>query len=34
VRTPRELVVAYDFDGDTTVPVVARLAGEIPWRAT
>lgn len=30
VRTPHELVVVYDFDGDTTVPVVARLAGEIP----
>jgi dolichol-phosphate mannosyltransferase len=30
VRTPHELVVVYDFDGDTTVPVIARLAGEIP----
>ena len=30
VRTPHELVVVYDFDGDTTVPVVARLADEIP----
>src|SRR4249919_4239487 len=30
VRTPHELVVVYDFDGDTTVPVLARLAGEIP----
>jgi len=30
IRTPHELVVVYDFDGDTTVPVVARLAGEIP----
>ncbi len=30
VQTPRELVVVYDFDGDTTVPVVARLAAEIP----
>ena len=30
VMTPHELVVVYDFDGDTTVPVVARLAGEIP----
>ena len=30
VTTPHELVVVYDFDGDTTVPVVARLAGEIP----
>ena len=30
VTTPHELVVVYDFDGDTTVPVVTRLAGEIP----
>ena len=30
VRTPHELVVVYDFDGDSTVPVVARLAEEIP----
>jgi dolichol-phosphate mannosyltransferase len=30
IRTPHELVVVYDFDGDTTVPVVARLASEIP----
>lgn len=32
VRTPHELVVVYDFDGDSTVPVVARLvaAGEVP----
>ena len=30
VTTPHELVVVYDFDGDTTVPVVARLAAEIP----
>ena len=30
VTTAHELVVVYDFDGDTTVPVVARLAGEIP----
>jgi glycosyltransferase involved in cell wall biosynthesis len=29
VRTPLELVVVYDFDGDTTVPVVSRLAPEI-----
>jgi dolichol-phosphate mannosyltransferase len=29
VRTPHELVVVYDFDGDSTVPVIARLAGEI-----
>jgi dolichol-phosphate mannosyltransferase len=30
VHTPHELVVVYDFDGDTTVPVVDRLAHEIP----
>ena len=30
VTTPHELVVVYDFDEDTTVPVIARLATEIP----
>jgi dolichol-phosphate mannosyltransferase len=30
VRTPHELVVVYDFDGDTTVPVLTRLIGDIP----
>jgi glycosyltransferase involved in cell wall biosynthesis len=30
VATPHELVVVYDFDADTTVPVVVRLAAEIP----
>ncbi|MFL5681201.1 MAG: glycosyltransferase, partial [Chloroflexota bacterium] len=30
VRTPHEIVVVYDFDGDTTVPVVARLESSIP----
>jgi glycosyltransferase involved in cell wall biosynthesis len=30
VETPHEIVVVYDFDEDTTVPVVARLAGELP----
>jgi glycosyltransferase involved in cell wall biosynthesis len=30
VRTAHELVVVYDFDADTTVPVIARLAHEIP----
>ena len=29
VATPHEIVVVYDFDGDTTVPVIARLAAEI-----
>jgi dolichol-phosphate mannosyltransferase len=30
VRTPHELVVVYDFDEDTTVPVVRHLESEIP----
>jgi glycosyltransferase involved in cell wall biosynthesis len=30
VTTPHELVVVYDFDEDTTVPVIARLGSEIP----
>jgi dolichol-phosphate mannosyltransferase len=30
VRTPHELVVVYDFDEDTTVPVIRRLATEMP----
>jgi glycosyltransferase involved in cell wall biosynthesis len=30
LRTPHELVVVYDFDGDTTVPVIERLAADIP----
>lgn len=30
VGTGHELVVVFDFDEDTTVPVVARLADEIP----
>ena len=30
VKTPHELVVVYDFDEDTTVPVVNRLVSEIP----
>src|SRR5262245_48851162 len=30
VKTPHELVVVYDFDTDTTVPVIERLALEIP----
>jgi glycosyltransferase involved in cell wall biosynthesis len=30
VATPHELIVVFDFDEDTTVPVVGRLTGEIP----
>ena len=30
IHTSYELVVVYDFDEDTTVPVLARLAGDIP----
>jgi dolichol-phosphate mannosyltransferase len=30
VNTPHELVVVYDFDADTTVPVVERLRSELP----
>ena len=30
VSTPHEILVVYDFDGDTTVPVVARLTEELP----
>jgi glycosyltransferase involved in cell wall biosynthesis len=30
IRTPHEILVVYDFDEDTTVPVVARLAPELP----
>jgi glycosyltransferase involved in cell wall biosynthesis len=30
VRTSHELVVVYDFDEDSTVPVVERLRGELP----
>ncbi len=30
VRTSHEILVVYDFDGDTTVPVVARLQRELP----
>jgi glycosyltransferase involved in cell wall biosynthesis len=30
IRTPHEIIVVYDFDEDTTVPVVERLAAELP----
>lgn len=30
VTTPHEMIVVWDFDGDTTRPVVERLASEIP----
>jgi dolichol-phosphate mannosyltransferase len=30
VRTPHEIVVVYDFDEDTTVTVVQRVAAELP----
>lgn len=30
VKTPHELVVVYDFDSDTTVPVIERMATELP----
>jgi glycosyltransferase involved in cell wall biosynthesis len=30
VHTPHEMVVVYDFDEDTTAPVVERLRAEIP----
>jgi dolichol-phosphate mannosyltransferase len=30
VSTAHEILVVYDFDGDTTVPVVAALARELP----
>jgi glycosyltransferase involved in cell wall biosynthesis len=30
VATAHELVVVYDFDADTTVPIIARLSAEIP----
>jgi glycosyltransferase involved in cell wall biosynthesis len=30
VTTPHEILVVYDFDEDPTVPVIARLAAELP----
>ena len=30
VRTPHEILVVYDFDADTTVPVVRNLQAELP----
>ena len=29
-RTPKEIIVVWDFDGDTTRPVVERLVAELP----
>jgi glycosyltransferase involved in cell wall biosynthesis len=30
VQAPHEILVVYDFDEDPTVPVIARLSGDIP----
>lgn len=30
VRTHHEILVVYDFDGDTTVPIIRRLSAELP----
>ena len=30
IATPHEILVVYDFDEDPTVPVIARLAAELP----
>jgi glycosyltransferase involved in cell wall biosynthesis len=30
IKTPHEIVVVYDFDEDTTVPVIERLAAGLP----
>jgi len=30
IATPHELVVVYDFDGDTTVPVIEHLRHDLP----
>lgn len=30
VRTPHEILVVYDFEGDTTIPVVRALQAEMP----
>jgi dolichol-phosphate mannosyltransferase len=30
IRTPHEILVVYDFDEDPTVPVIERLAAEMP----
>ena len=30
IAVPHEILVVYDFDGDTTVPVIRRLETELP----
>ncbi len=30
VHAPHEIVIVYDFDGDSTVPVIGRLAADMP----
>ena len=33
ITVPHEILVVYDFDEDPTVPVIERLAAELPARA-